>query len=561
MRTTRRLLLICGVALVNILSTLLPVWPMRYHLLAHRLPWPLIASAQHVTLFAGVGMLLLAYPAARGHRKAAQLLMLCAGVAVLANVLKGLDIEEAVANGILLTVLWRTRHTLHSIPLRYTVVDLLRMGVAFVVLEKVYDATGKAILAALHALAARGKIAFPWTERLVHILTAKLPLEHIWFDQSQLLLPIFLIGVFLALSWTSMLQATAADGSDGDLYARFGRKSRNSLAYLAHRSDVSTFLHPLGLGAVTYRQVGRVALQVGAILAPPSDRRAVYQAFCDYCRDQHLIPAAVALAQEERPIARACGMHTINIGTEALVDLSDFAVEKLAKKMRWVQRSLTKRGYTARMLSAAEVTAQQRVALDRIDNEWRDNRGGKLHGCCMTLGRFPTHSDPDCRIGIAFDPEGAPIAYLTLLPGGEGYYSLDLTRRSRQAPNAIMEYLMIEVLSSLQRAGATTISLNFSTFSSLASTRSGNVALKLVGRAVQLGSLEAFNAKFRPSWAPRYLACPTWFALPDVLYAILVVEGVDRMAINALARGLRHLSRSTPEPETRAAPRWLSEGA
>lgn len=559
MRTTRRMLLICGVALVNVLSTLLPVWPMRYQLLAHRLPWSLISGAQHVTLFAGVAMLLLAYPAAQGHRKAAQMLMLCAGVGVIANVVKGLDVEEALINGVLLAALWRGRNALHTIPLRYTVVDLLRLGVALFVLAKVYDITGKAILAGLHVLADRGKIAFPWTARLIHILTAKLPLEHIWFDQSQSLLPVFLIGIFLFLSWTSLFRAKSAYDGTYDLYDRFGRKSHNSLAYLARRNDVSTFLHPLGLGAVTYRQVGRVALQVGAILAPPDARRAVYEAFRDYCREQRLVPAAVALAQEERPVARACGMRTLNIGTEAVVDLGDFAVEKLAKKMRWVQRSLTKRGFTARVLSAADVTAQQRIALDRIDGEWRENRGGQVHGCCMTLGRFPTHSDPDCRIGIAFDPEGAPIAYLTLLPGGEGYYSLDLTRRSRCAPNAIMEYLMIEVLSALQAQGATTVSLNFSTFSSLAATRGGTALLKFAGKAVQLGSLEAFNAKFRPSWSPRYLAFPSWLVLPDVLFAILVVEGVDRMIANALTRGLRHVGH--PAPAAHVEPRWQSEGA
>ncbi|HLJ81756.1 MAG TPA: phosphatidylglycerol lysyltransferase domain-containing protein, partial [Ktedonobacterales bacterium] len=281
--------------------------------------------------------------------------------------------------------------------------------------------------------------------------------------------------------------------------------------------------------------------------------------FREHCRAQHLLPAAVALSPEEQPVAAACGMRTLTIGTEAVVDLADFAVEKLAKKMRWVRRSLSKRGFSAVVLSAAEISAQQRVALDKIDTEWRAARGGQTHGCCMTLGRFPTHADPDCLIGILSDPEGQAIAYLTLLPGGEGYYSLDVTRRVRTAPNATMELLMIEVLCALKQRGASAVSLNFSTFSSLSSSRLGRVALKLAGQAVQLGSLEAFNAKFRPHWEPRYLAFPSWLALPDVAYAILAVEGVDRMLVNAAARGLRHLQSPQPEPHTE--PRWQSEGA
>jgi lysyl-tRNA synthetase class 2 len=554
MHTARRLLLFYGVALVNILTTLLPIWPMRYLVLAHHVPPALILVAQHLTLFTGVTMLLVAFPAAEGHRRAAQLLMAFAAVAILLNLLKGLDIEEAALNAVLLAVLWRGRRSLHAIPLRYTIVDLGRLAVAFFLLARIYDLLGKVLLHGLRALVLRTKTALPGPARLVHLLTAKLPLEHRWFEQSQLLLPIFLIGVFLAISWTSLMRARLGDATQDNLYARFGRASHNSLAYLARRHDVSTFLDPEGRGAITYRQVGRVALQVGAILAPAPERLAVYRAFLDFCRAHRLIPAAVALAPEERQIARACGLRTMTIGTEAVVDLAAFAVDKLGKKMRWVQRSLSRRGYTVTLLSAASISAQQRITLDRIDREWRESRGGQVHGCCMTLGRFPTHADPECLIGIASDPEGQPVAYLTLLPGGVGYYSLDLTRRAHAAPNAIMEFLLLEVLCRLRERQATTVSLNFSTFSSLASTRSGNAVLKLLGRAFQLGSLEAFNAKFRPNWMPRYVAFPSWFWLPDVAYAVLAVEGVDRMVLNALVRWLRRAEASASAPQLALRP-------
>jgi hypothetical protein len=63
--------------------------------------------------------------------------------------------------------------------------------------------------------------------------------------------------------------------------------------------------------------------------------------------------------------------------------------------------------------------------------------------------------------------------------------------------------------------------------------------VQLLGGPFQLDSLASFNAKFRPEWVPRYIALPTWTALPDVAYAIFHVEGVDRMAANALSRWLR----------------------
>jgi lysyl-tRNA synthetase class 2 len=546
------------VAIINILSTLFPVWPMRYHLLAHGLPLSLIFFAQHIALFAGVTMLLLAYPAALGHRRATYLLMACTTVAIFANLLKGLDVEEALINAVLLAALWRGRRALHTIPMRYTAVDLVRLAVLLVVITRLYDLLGSFILRGLHLLVAGEEHAFPRVDLFVHILTAKLPLQHAWFTESQLLLPTFLVGIFLVLSWTSLVRAVAEHTDGEDLYERFGRASHNSLAYLARRGDVSTFVDPAGQGAISYRQVGRVALQVGAILARREQREAVYRAFLEHCRAHRLIPAAVALTSDERAIAQRAGMHSVNIGSEAVVALADFSVETLGKKMRWAQRSLAKRGCTCMLLSAADVSAPLRSALDAIDDEWRQTRGGQSHGFCMTLGRFPTLDDRDCLIAVASDADGVPIAYLTLLPGGYGYYSLDLTRRRRDAPNATMEYLLMEVLSQLQARGATTVSLNFSTLSSLASARAGRATLAIVGKALQLHSLEAFNAKFHPEWAPRYLAVRSWRHLPDVLYAILVLEGVDRMLLNALVRALRHTLR--PSPRRRLEPSLQVQG-
>ena len=127
MQTGRRVLLYGGVALVNILSTLLPVWPMRYELLANWVPQPLIQGAQFTTLYLGVSMLLLAAPVASGHLKAAYLLMICAGLAILANILKGLDVEEAFVNGVLLVALWRGRARFDSLP-PYVILQLMQRG-------------------------------------------------------------------------------------------------------------------------------------------------------------------------------------------------------------------------------------------------------------------------------------------------------------------------------------------------------------------------------------------------------------------------------------------------
>ncbi len=547
MRTALKTLLISLVGLINIASTLLPIWPKRYLLLTSLFPIKLVLTAQHLTLFAGVLMLLLAYPVAQGHRRSAWTLMISALLASVMNVAKGLDVEEALVNLALLVALWRARKGFHSIPLRYTVVDLARLGVALVVIQRLYALSGRWALAILRRMEDRitawGKPSIATTSHrmwVVTLLTAHLRLEHSFLNETSLALPVFLICVFVVISWTSLARIER-DPNESDLYRRFGRYSRNSLAYLANRGDTLSFIASEGRGAISYKLVGRVALQIGATLGPANEHGRVYEEFRAWLRSEGLIPAAVALSREERALAVATGMHTLPIGREAVVNLTTFAVERLNKKMRWAQRSLAKRGFRYELLPATEITGPLRTALGFIDAEWREARGGKSYGCCMTLGRFPNPQDSACLVGLMRDPEGEPVAYLTLLPGGEGYYSLDLTRRRRAAPNAAMECLMMETLAALRARGATEVSLNFSTFSGAPAWLGGSALGRLGSMAFQTSSLETFNNKFLPVWTPRYLAVRSWFDLPDVIYAILVVEGADRVLYNAIARRLARL--------------------
>lgn len=566
LRTTLRTALIYLVGLINIASTLLPIWPKRYLLLTSLVPIQFALAAQHLTLFAGVLMLLLAYPAANGHRRFAWALMICALLASIMNVAKGLDIEEALVNLALLATLWTARKHFHNIPLRYTLVDLTRLGIALLLIQRVYALSARGMLALLRSIEDRTPLWDEWSAPrkgwAFRTLTAHLGLEHIFLGETNLALPIFLVAVFVIISWTALARIERVDDT-GDLYRRFGRSSRNSLAYLANRGDTLTFIASDGRGAISYKLVGRVALQIGAMLGPVSERARVYEEFRAWLKSEGLIPAAVALSREERAVAGSTGMRSLAIGREAVVNLTTFAVEGLNKKMRWAQRSLTKRGYRCELLPAREITGALRSALARIDTEWRTARGGQDYGCCMTLGRFPNPQDAACLVGLMRDPDGEPIAYLTLLPGGEGYYSLDLTRRMRSAPNAAMEFLMMETLSALRAHGSSEVSLNFSTFSDAPAWLGGAALARLASAAIQTSTLEQFNNKFLPVWTPRYLAVRSWFDLPDVIYAILVIEGADRALYNAIARWISRVRRefALAAPGRQPEPNFSGEGA
>ncbi|HEX9067992.1 MAG TPA: phosphatidylglycerol lysyltransferase domain-containing protein [Ktedonobacterales bacterium] len=540
MRTALRTALICLAGLVNIVSTAMPIWPRRYLLLTSILSVRVVLAAQMLTLFCGVLMLILAYPAAARHRRAVWTLIVCALLAVALNLAKGLDVEEALVSLSLAAGLWLGRKRLNDIPLRYSLVDMARLGLLLAGIGVAYTALAEQVEGALHN--ARRHIVFVRQQsdvaaHLVGMATKHLRLQHMFIDETAVLLPIFLILVFLIVSWSSLRRGDFA--SVDDLYARFGRGSHNSLAYMANRDDTLTFLTADGRGAIAYRLAGRVAVQIGAIMGPAGERASIYREFRAWCAEQRLIPAAVALTQEERACVAANGMRAIHLGREAVVNLAEFSLDRLAKKMRWAARSLAKRGFTAAIVPATEITPADRLALAAMDAAWIRERGGHSYGCAMTLGRFPRQDERDCLVGLMRDEHGTPVAYLTLMPGGDGYYSLDITRRIASAPNAAIEFLLTQTIIALREQGASALSLNFSILSGLSGPLGSERLARCFSFAVQTRSLEAFNNKFLPEWSPRYLAVPSWWHLPDVLYAILKLEGADRVLLAALTRQAR----------------------
>jgi lysyl-tRNA synthetase class 2 len=109
--------------------------------------------------------------------------------------------------------------------------------------------------------------------------------------------------------------------------------------------------------------------------------------------------------------------------------------------------------------------------------------------------------------------------------------SLALMRRLHEAPNGLMEYLIVRAIDHLRQDGVRELSLNFVAFGRYLRS-SGNLAERLFARILRAGDrwfqierLHRFNAKFFPVWQPRYLIYQTITTLPRTALAALWVEG------------------------------------
>jgi len=151
----------------------------------------------------------------------------------------------------------------------------------------------------------------------------------------------------------------------------------------------------------------------------------------------------------------------------------------------------------------------------------------------MALGRFGDADDRDCVL-VEARRDGELRAILHFVPWGRDGLSLDVMRRDRTADNGLNEFLIVAVLQAAAALGVTQVSLNFAVFrQALASgerlgagplLRAWRGVLVFASRWFQIDSLYRFNAKFRPTWEPRYCCYPGPTHLPRVMLAALEAE-------------------------------------
>jgi lysyl-tRNA synthetase, class II len=120
------------------------------------------------------------------------------------------------------------------------------------------------------------------------------------------------------------------------------------------------------------------------------------------------------------------------------------------------------------------------------------------------------------------------------VPWGTDGLSLDLMRGDRTAANGLTELMVVTAIQAAPTLGVRRLSLNFavlrSVFARAEELGAGPVLrlwhrmLKLVSKLWQIESLYRANAKYQPTWQPRYLCFPTARDLPRIAVAALTAE-------------------------------------
>lgn len=518
--------LIYVVALFNIASTLWHPLRDRWHTVAELVPGAWTSAASVTSVVSGVLLLCLGHSVRRSKRRAWLAAVVLLTLSLLAHVLRGphhTPVAALLSLAVLVLLLvYRDSFRAHGDPrtrwgalgafVALAVASIVVGWLTLVVNQRAYAVWPGAWGALADAVSGIVGVDLDGLFRPDRERTA---------DLVGVLLPALGVMTVLvpALLWfRSPPQGSTLSVEDDERVRALLARHPDSLGYFTTRADKEVVWSQSGKACVGYRVVGGVMLAGGDPLGDPEAWPGAIKAFLDRA-DQHAwVPAVLGCSEQAgRVWVRETGFEALEIGDEAIVDTDTFTLEGRAmRNVRQMVNRIRRQGYETQMMRVKD-TSDVMSARARADaGAWRSGRTER--GFSMATSRVVDRArDPDSVIILA-RRDGVVEGMLQFAPWGGDGMSLDLMRRNPSADPGINELLICDALAGAGEFGIRRVSLNFamfrSTFERGERLGAGPVVkawrrlLVWGNRWFQLESLYKFNAKFQPTWFPRFIIYP-----------------------------------------------------
>lgn len=504
--------------LLDLASGITPPLKGRLEIVLDIIPFGVTVAAGALVALFGLVLLLLARSVRRGQRQGWFIsLVLLASTTVL-NLVNGGNLEEAITALVVFIFLLRNESSFKATTDRRS----LKIGIKTVIL-------GLVLTIGLSTMSLEAWLAFSHHHHPLGVFTALEAVTQRMIGIQSVFLPhrvnvflspaLFAIGIFLAATGLLLIfRPVVTRNTDNKGGSEFKQAkeivklhAKGTLDYFALRSDKQWFFYLQSV--VAYAVYSGVCLVSPDPIGPESERDAVWKEFHTFTDKQGWTLAVLGAGQDWLSVYRQLGMQDLYLGDEAVVDLENFSLEGgRNKSLRQAVNRIERNGYTISFHDPASIDATLKEKLTPLMSKSR--KGEVERGFSMTLGRIFDPIDEGLLLALASDPEGNPVAFCQYVPApGINGFSLDLMRRdNKEHPNGLMDFVVVSTIEELKKRGFTKLGLNFATMRAVLAGEAGDSLtqrverwmLKKMSSSMQIESLWKFNAKYDPSWQPRF---------------------------------------------------------
>jgi phosphatidylglycerol lysyltransferase len=293
-------------------------------------------------------------------------------------------------------------------------------------------------------------------------------------------------------------------------------------ANLALLGDKALLFSESGRGLLMYGVEGRTWLALGDPIGDPAEQAELAWRFREIADRHGGWPVFYEVGANRLPLYLDMGLKLLKVGEEARVPLAGFSLDGPNRRtLRQTQRRMARDGVRFEVLPADQVPSIL-PELRLVSDAWLREKGTREKG--FSLGRFDESYVARFPVGVA-RLQGRIIAFANVwVSGGKIELSVDLMRHRPEAPAAVMQYLLTELMLWGRAQGYQFFLLGMAPLSGFEPRERAPLWSRLVGFLYRHGEhfynfqgLRAYKDRFDPVWEPRYLASPTGLALPVIL--------------------------------------------
>lgn len=508
-------LLIFSLGIVNIISVLTPGSPEKLKILRDYLFFDVVDFSNSFVLITGLFLLVNATFMLRGLRTSWWFAIILSSFSVIAHLTKGVNLTEAGIALFVVFLLFITRkeyYVKNNPRIRSMGMQTALLSVAAVM---IYGTVGFYFLDKKHF-----QIDFNIAQSFIYTLQT-------YFLLDTSLAPgdsfsngfLYTIKISGILSVTfliySLIRPYVFKSAPSEEEKEKAEKlvqlyGRSPLDYFKTYSDKQIFSSPDINAFISFK----VSRSFAVVLEDPvaSDKEEMTKCialFSKFCYENGLKDIYYRVPKESLDVYKIFSKRNLFLGQEGVVDLSTFTLEGGEKKsIRNALNKITEQGYTTKIHTPPlkDGLIQQ---LKAVSDEWL--KLSERDEIAFSQGMFvETEIKQQIVITIGTREEKI-IAFLNIIPDytkNEGTY--DLLRKTKDAPNGIMDYIIVEMYKYFKSQGIHYVNLGFAPMSGLDDPhnfpeRSMKFAYEKIRSFSHYRGMRDYKEKFHPVWYDKYL--------------------------------------------------------
>ena len=524
-------IVIFALGLINVISSLTPALPARLRMLEDILPMGLADVSNQFVLLFGIILCVVSYYLIQGSRNAWAIGLTLSGFSAVGHLLKGVDYEEAIFASLSLIslIVARQYYFLKPNP-RFQQRNLLNIIIVFGA-SFLYALIGFYLLEKKHL-----GIEFDLKNSVETVLRMYFLFDKPEFMHTTHFGTIFInsvyvseiLGVLFALyvllhPYTYKIPTLQELQDQANKFLEHFGKS--ALDYFKTYFDKQIYLSESCEGFVSFKISGKYAVVLeNPVAANNDDIKKIIMEFDQFCRKSGLISIYYRIPEESVSIYKDLKKRTLLIGQEALVDVQKFTMS--GKEMKSIRNAINKIEATGCFLKVYEPPLKSGLVqkLQQVSDEWL--KENELEETGFSQGIFDSALIKSQVVFTVENQDEKVLAFLNVIPDyapGEGTY--DLIRMSNDAPNGVIDYLLVNLFAYYKAKETKYVNLGLVPLAGI--EKAQNITERVLKFAFEniknfkhYRGLRDYKEKFSPEWSSKYLAYSSDFelvSLPAVL--------------------------------------------